>query len=119
MVELTLPWPPVELSPNARLHWAKVAKVKAKYRQQCWAATKEANAKIVADGKLTLVVIFYRPSNRLMDRDNLLARMKSGLDGVCDALGINDNRFDPISISVSNNLGGYVKLAIMKIGMDE
>ena len=28
MITLTLPWPPKELSPNARLHWRVVAKAK-------------------------------------------------------------------------------------------
>ena len=33
MLTLTLPWPPKELSPNARQHWTKLAKAKKAYRE--------------------------------------------------------------------------------------
>ena len=48
MLEFMLPWPPSELSPNGRLHWAKAYKHKKAYRQACWAValTQMANAEI-------------------------------------------------------------------------
>lgn len=49
-----------------------------------------------------------------MDRDNLLARMKSGLDGLADGLGINDRIFDPVVVSVSDETGGYVQIKILR-----
>lgn len=36
------------------------------------------------------------PDHRERDRDNLLASMKAGLDGVASALQIDDSRFRPI-----------------------
>ncbi|HSV73521.1 MAG TPA: hypothetical protein VLH79_07160 [Chthonomonadales bacterium] len=37
---IVLPWPPTGLSPNARNHWAKLAKLKKQYREACaWTAT--------------------------------------------------------------------------------
>ena len=113
MTEITLPWPPSDLSPNARLHWAKQSKAKKNYRHACWAETLMANPPKIADaGKLRLELIFYRPTKRVFDRDNLLARMKSGLDGVSDALKINDCRFEPILVSVADDVGGFVKVRI-------
>lgn len=46
--------------------------------------------------------------------DNLLARMKAGLDGVCDAWGVNDKFFRPITIDMGDKCeGGKVVLQIM------
>ena len=41
MIEIVLGWPPSDLSPNARLHWAKLARAKKHYRQSCLSVTKE------------------------------------------------------------------------------
>ena len=41
MIEVVLGWPPSDLSPNARLHWAKLARAKKHYRQACLSVTKE------------------------------------------------------------------------------
>jgi crossover junction endodeoxyribonuclease RusA len=113
MTEFILPFPPSELSPNQRLHWSKVARVKRAYREACWAQTLEQKASVPGgDTKLALYLTFYKPNRREMDRDNLLARMKSGLDGVADALKINDKRFDPVVVSVSDDVGGFVRVRI-------
>jgi hypothetical protein len=42
---LHLPWPPKELSPNARVHWAKKSKAAKAYRLQCGLMTKASNVK--------------------------------------------------------------------------
>ena len=34
-MKVMLPWPPTGLSPNARNHWAKTAKLKKQYREAC------------------------------------------------------------------------------------
>ena len=112
MTEIKLPFPPAALSPNQRLHWARVAKAKKMYRYQCWAEALAQKARVPMEGKLGVELTFYKPSKRAMDHDNLLARMKAGLDGVADALKINDRRFDPITIRVADETGGYVKLFI-------
>jgi crossover junction endodeoxyribonuclease RusA len=115
VTEITLPWPPKELSPNARVHWAKLAATKKAYRIECGWQTKSQGAELTAtDRPMRLEVVFHKPNRRDMDRDNLLARMKSGLDGVCDALGVNDRLFDPITISVADTVGGFVKLRIFE-----
>jgi crossover junction endodeoxyribonuclease RusA len=38
------------------------------------------------------------PDKRHRDADNCLAAAKAGLDGMADALGVNDRHFQPITI---------------------
>ena len=90
-----LPWPPKELSPNANLHWAKKAKYKKAYRHTCWVLTLESKVKVSTDGKIPITVTFYPPDKRHRDADNMVASIKAGLDGVADALKINDRQFLP------------------------
>lgn len=110
MMTIDLPWPPKELSPNQRLHWAKLASVKKKYRHDCHMLTLASGQKIA--GRHHLALTFFPPDKRARDRDNLLASMKAGLDGVADALGINDREFDPVTISMADTKGPFVRLTI-------
>ena len=41
MIEIVLGWPPSDLSPNKRLHWAKLATAKKQYRKDCYSVSKE------------------------------------------------------------------------------
>lgn len=110
---IRLPWPPSVLSPNDRSHWAKKSKVRAKYRSDCYYITKSFPIPAFADGNIPLTIIFYPPSKRGFDADNLHARLKGGLDGVADAWGINDRRFLPITIDFGNvEKGGCVEIYI-------
>jgi crossover junction endodeoxyribonuclease RusA len=98
MITITLPWPDPRLSPNARSHWAVVANCKANQRAEAKALTLEALGGETFDPRpyeIKVELIFLRPQNRKYDKDNLQARMKAALDGIADALQVNDNRFDP------------------------
>ncbi len=116
-LKLTLPWPPRELSPNFRGHWTAVAAAKRKYRAACWALTLDAMAGAIparSDSKLRVHLVFYAPDRRHYDLDGLLSRMKSGIDGVADALKVNDRRFRP-SLDISDDVGGMVKVEITEM----
>lgn len=119
MFRIILPWPPSTLNPNTRLHWAALAKHKARYRAVCQLAT-ETQRKVwddqIPSGPLLLSLWFYRPTRRSYDRDNLLARMKSGLDGMCDAMRINDKRFATLVIRVSDEILNQVAVEIDRDG---
>ena len=125
MIEIKLPWPPTVLSPNSRAHWATVAKSKKRYRQACalYSISQmrgSAPQPLPADGELALALEFFPPSARKMDRDNLLARMKAGLDGVCDALAIDDARFEPVTVSMKKPLrAGMVRVVISNEGASQ
>lgn len=113
MIELVLGWPPKELSPNARLHWAQLARAKKKYREACWATTLEQQPGPVPSGQLVLELEFFPPNRRTHDRDNLTARMKAGLDGMADALKIDDSRFSTVVVKVATDtIGGFVRVRI-------
>lgn len=122
MIEFTLPWPLAQLSPNARLHWAKVARAKKQYRKACWATCLEQmpGQSLSPAGDhpgLTLTLTFVPPDRRSYDRDNLMARMKSGIDGMCDAIKIDDKAFHTvISTVAADQIGGFVKVTITIIG---
>ena len=94
MITIRLPWPPKELSPNARVHWAK----KAKATRHCWAyafgAAYDSRAKLKGvDGPLDLWLTFNPPDRRKRDDDNLVAMFKGYRDGIAGALNIDDSRF--------------------------
>ena len=110
---LELPWPPKELSPNARLHWAKLAKAKKAYRAECaYLAIAQGIRKVEAD-KLHLSLTFFAPTRRAYDLDNALARMKAGLDGLSDVLGVDDKHWS-LTISKSDEIGGMVRVEVRR-----
>lgn len=94
-MNIVLPWPSADLSPNARVHHMAKHRATKSYRKTCWVLALEQKVKLDLESaeKIKLAFIFRPPDFRHYDADNLLARMKSGLDGLADALGINDHRF--------------------------
>lgn len=117
MLELQLPWPPAQLSPNARLHWAIAYRAKAKYRDHCWAVVRAQTQQRLEDKRdYALELRFVPPDRRSYDRDNLIARMKAGIDGLADALLIDDKQFKTLTASVSaDSVGGFVQVRITPI----
>lgn len=92
-MKITLPWPPKELSPNARIHWAKKAKASRAYRNECFMLARVAGIEAKWDGPIHLWVTFYPPDRRRRDDDNVYASFKAGRDALAEAMGIDDNRF--------------------------
>lgn len=113
-ITITLPWPPAELSPNARLHWAKLAKAKKAYKAACmWQAKSQGLTAAKAD-RLHLHLVFHKPSRRAMDLDNALARMKAGLDGLSEILNVDDSQWT-LSIEFAAEIGGMVKVNVREV----
>lgn len=110
-MRILLPWPPTTLSPNARLHWAKLAKAKKAYREACaWQAIQQGAQPMQAD-KLHLTLTFVPPTRRQYDLDNALARIKAGLDGLADVLKVDDKHWS-LTIRKGEGVGGFVEVAI-------
>lgn len=109
---LILPWPPSSLSPNARHgHWAQLAKAKRIYRGACaWTARTQGAQRMVAT-KLHVTLTFVPPSRRAFDLDGCLSRMKSGLDGLADVLGVDDRHWS-LTIQREDAVGGFVRAEI-------
>lgn len=96
MIELVLPWPSKDLSPNVRLHWSKKAAATATARQTAALLALQAGWKGVSlpPGRLFLWLDFYQqPHKALPDDDNMLRRFKPYRDGIAQVLGIDDKLF--------------------------
>ena len=108
---LTLPWPPADLSPNARGHWSKLARAKKAYRAACaWTAKEQGARKVEADA-LAVRITFVPPDRRARDTDNMLASIKAGLDGLADVLGVDDSRWT-LTIARADEVGGMVRVEV-------
>jgi len=100
-LKVELPFPPKELFPN-RMHghaWAKLYKLKGECRETGFYLTKqEKRSWSWNGGTIKLKLTFVMPDKRQRDIDNCLAASKSLLDGMADALQVNDKFFRPIEI---------------------
>lgn len=93
--DITLPWPPASLSGHAKGNWRAKAVITAKHRHWAHRATLAAGvAGIPATGDIPLVITFYPPDRR-GDRTNYPNRIKPAIDGIAEALNVNDKRFLP------------------------
>lgn len=97
MNDLILPWPTKNLSPNSRAHWAKKAKEKKAARETARLLAIQAGWHLEEwpEGKLAVWIDGFPPDKRHRDTDNFLSSLKASLDGVADAIKINDKRFVP------------------------
>lgn len=98
MIELVLPWPSRDLHPNARVHWARKAKAAKAARQEADVLALAAGWQrlgLPATGPLHIWIDGYPADRRRRDADGLLSSMKAALDGIADAIGVDDRRFVP------------------------
>lgn len=106
VVRIELPWPNKGLSPNARLHWAAKSKLAKKAKADAFALTRATGREPVEQtGSVNMSIEFCPPDRRGRDLDNMLASLKHSLDGVAEALGVNDRRF-AISLRVDEPCKG-------------
>lgn len=94
-LRVVLPWPHRGLSPNARVHWAVKRKLVQAARRHAHAETfyKAQGCRAVPLDRIGYRCSFYPPDRRARDEDNLIACMKSYLDGIAEALRIDDKKF--------------------------
>jgi len=99
---IKLDFPDFTLSPNRKngKHWTSTKKAKDNRYQCAYYATKQALVafKLPANTN-TLKIIFIEPDKRRRDIDNCLSSVKSDIDGICAALGIDDKIFDTVILS--------------------
>lgn len=115
-ITIILPWPDSNLMPNRKngKHWGSSQAAKVRARQDGYLAAKAAMKGPLVKARTPLSITFYAPDARRRDLDNLLSSCKSALDGVAQALGIDDSLFRPLIVNdgVDVNKLGYVKLEI-------
>ncbi|MFC3338797.1 hypothetical protein [Paracandidimonas soli] len=104
---ITLPCVDPELMPNRKngKHWASTQSAKVRARQDGYMATQSAlgRNKLLLSKTVPLKVTFVMPDNRHRDLDNMLAASKASLDGIAQALGIDDKCFRPITIDAATD----------------
>lgn len=98
-IHLTLPFPPKELSPNARLHWASKEKYRKVQNEYGYYEALPYHNRLGME-YVSLCLTFFPATRRCFDLDGLLSRMKAALDGVAKGLGINDKQFRPIKLDI-------------------
>jgi crossover junction endodeoxyribonuclease RusA len=116
-LKIVLPWPPSVLSPNAREHWRKIAQAKRNFRSDCFFLCVAAGIKKGAITAPVNLQFHFVPLNRRMyDLDNLMASYKAGIDGIADALGIDDRHFSYLPPTLDDEFGGRVEVGIFDKG---
>ena len=93
---LVLPFPNSVLMPNRSIgkHWTVTRAARDRAKSDAFYLAKQAGWQ-GRDVSGCLKITFYCPDRRQRDLDNLVHAMKSALDGVAKAIGIDDSNFKP------------------------
>lgn len=113
MLKLAIAWPDRVLHPNARSHWSAKAKAAKKARAgAAWEARVQWGKVTMPDGPIAVHLEFCPPDRRRRDLDGCLSSIKPHLDGIADALGVDDNRFQPTLRMGEPYTGGMVRVVV-------
>lgn len=88
-----LPWPHRDLHPNARIHWSRRASATKRARWDACALAKSSGVPNLKSADLLVTAVFIPPDGRRRDTDGMLSNIKAYLDGIADAIGIDDSRW--------------------------
>ena len=91
MMQVTLPWPPAALKPNARGHWAIKARAAKSHKAACQILCMSQGIRALHWPAMSVTLEFRPPSARRYDADNALAACKALIDGVSAATGVDDS----------------------------
>ena len=122
MIEITLPWPDKRLSPNSRKGWRAKAEATKEARSigYCEAYLKGHHRQFEGrDCRLEQSITIHPPDKRHRDQDNILASLKPAIDGICEAIWIDDSRIKRTTLEWGEvTPGGKVVLTLEEIGND-
>lgn len=96
--EIFLPWPDRKLSPNARLHWAALSRIKRRAKNEAFWLTKQAGLGKIEAESISVRYVVFPPDRRTRDQDNIIASLKAYADGIAEAIGVDDSKWN-ISIA--------------------
>lgn len=112
-LSVTLPWPPKQLSPNFRTHSTRwIARKRKEYRQACANAAWQRGVQPGRALKLDRL-IFHPPNAQPRDHDNTIARFKSGRDGLAEAMGVDDVKFNEVPHEIGVPVKGGAVVAVL------
>ena len=115
-INIIIPWPNSKLAPNRAngQHWSSTSKARAEAKLEAWTIAKQATKGYVTPaGQIALQIVFVQPDKRRRDVDGLLSSIKPALDGIAQAINIDDHYFN--SILITREFGakpGCVKITI-------
>ncbi len=109
---ITFPWPPKQLSPNARGHWKPKSVAFKRYKQDCIISAHNERRAIVGQSKFK--VVFSPPDKRKRDADNLIASFKAGFDALSFLTGIDDSKFEWTYVRGEPVKGGAVIVEVLQ-----
>jgi Holliday junction resolvase RusA-like endonuclease len=116
-----LSFPDSKLMPNrsAGKHWTFNHGEKATQKQEAYflarQAITESGFETNTGARYSVELLFHPPDNRKRDRDNLQAACKSMLDGIAQAMEINDAQFKPTSEIGETHYRGRVVVKVSEI----
>lgn len=93
MIRVNLAWPVRPLWANDRSHWRAKSVAVAKARREAWIAALGADIKRAGIVRPVLIFAFHPPTARLPDLQNMPHTQKAAIDGIADALGMDDKHF--------------------------
>jgi crossover junction endodeoxyribonuclease RusA len=82
------------------------------YRRDCAWLAHHAEPTVPDEGPIAVAITFRPPDKRARDLDNMLAAIKPHLDGVADALHVNDARFVLTIARGEPHKGGVVEVTL-------
>lgn len=112
-----LPFPDARLSPNRRSDRRRLTSVRQMARNSGYFATKDAGICVPDRTPLHLYLTFCPPDHRRRDIDNLLSASKSTLDGIFNALGVDDSNIRLTTLGMGKRVEGgqtIVKIEIIR-----
>ena len=119
MTELLLPFPDMRLSPNKRMDHRWLTGVRHIARNTGYFAAKEAGLRVPDRTPLHMFLTFHAPDARRRDGDNILSSMKSYIDGIFDALGVDDSNIRLTTYGFGKPIKGgqvVVRIEVIKPG---
>ncbi len=109
---IDIPWRDKILNDNVRAHWSRKANAKSDARHSAFWLAKQA--KITPIPNAVLQFYYYPPDKRRRDAQNMPGMMKTTIDGIADAMGIDDHKFQCVFPTGFEAVvkGGMVKIII-------
>ena len=108
---IVLPFPPSSLSGHNTGHFRVKAPIVAKHREWALRAAQAAKLTVSEAGDIRILFRFVPPDNR-GDRCNYPNRLKPYIDGIADALGVNDKRCLPFYEFADPEKPGRVEVSL-------
>lgn len=110
---ITIPWFDKTLHPNARVHYQVLAKAKDKAKHNAYYLA--LNYKEFVEAPIAVNLLFNAPDKRHRDLDGCLSACKAALDGIAQAIGVDDKYFRPITIDWGNGTKGTIDIILHQV----